>query len=231
MDMAVRTGAWSPSGAPLPYDAEVEYLQSTGTQCIETTYYASFNASIECCFANNSNETYKSVFGTTLTKATVGNRYQLTCQMVSGGLRYDYPYGNDPNKNSQYDAFTYPLYSTSSRDFVTIKISPEGCYFNGALVGTFSRTRPIARFLSPLYVFALGTIDQAQYRKKYGQTIRAKIKYVIVKESDVVVLHLIPIRFTNENGVSEGAMYDRVSGQLFRNAGTGAFIIGPDKTT
>ena len=28
----------------------------------------------------------------------------------------------------------------------------------------------------------------------------------------------------------EGAMYDRVSGQLFGNAGTGAFVIGPDKT-
>ena len=39
----------------------------------------------------------------------------------------------------------------------------------------------------------------------------------------------IPVRFTNEQGVSEGAMYDRVSGALFRNAGTGAFVIGPDK--
>ena len=27
----------------------------------------------------------------------------------------------------------------------------------------------------------------------------------------------------------EGAKYDKVSGQLFRNDGTGAFIIGPDK--
>ena len=42
---------------------------------------------------------------------------------------------------------------------------------------------------------------------------------------------MLPVRFTNESGVLEGAMYDRVSGQLFRNAGTGAFIIGPDKTT
>ena len=41
---------------------------------------------------------------------------------------------------------------------------------------------------------------------------------------------MIPVRFTNESGGSEGAMYDRVSGQLFRNQGTGAFIIGPDKT-
>lgn len=41
----------------------------------------------------------------------------------------------------------------------------------------------------------------------------------------------IAVRFTNELGETEGAMYDRVSGQLYRNAGTGAFIIGPDKTT
>lgn len=27
-----------------------------------------------------------------------------------------------------------------------------------------------------------------------------------------------------------GYMYDRVSGELFGNAGTGAFVIGPDKT-
>lgn len=44
------------------------------------------------------------------------------------------------------------------------------------------------------------------------------------------VRDMISVRFTNEQGVSEGAMYDRVSGRLFRNAGTGAFTIGPDKT-
>jgi len=38
------------------------------------------------------------------------------------------------------------------------------------------------------------------------------------------------VRFTNEMGQAEGAMYDRVSGQLFRNAGKGAFTVGPDKT-
>lgn len=45
----------------------------------------------------------------------------------------------------------------------------------------------------------------------------------------VLVRDFIPVRFTNENGVTEGAMYDRVSGHLFGNAGTGAFVIGPDK--
>ena len=46
----------------------------------------------------------------------------------------------------------------------------------------------------------------------------------------VIARDFIPVRFTNEQGVSEGAMYDRVSGQLFRNSGTGAFTVGPDKT-
>lgn len=38
----------------------------------------------------------------------------------------------------------------------------------------------------------------------------------------------IPVRFTNENGVSEGAMYDKVTKQLFRNQGTGSFQYGND---
>ena len=38
----------------------------------------------------------------------------------------------------------------------------------------------------------------------------------------------IPVRVgSGANAV--GYMYDRVSGQLFGNAGTGAFVIGPDK--
>ena len=52
-----------------------------------------------------------------------------------------------------------------------------------------------------------------------------------MKVGEMIARDFIAVRFTNEGGVSEGAMFDRVSGQLFRNAGTGAFIIGPDKTT
>ena len=42
----------------------------------------------------------------------------------------------------------------------------------------------------------------------------------------VSIFDFIPVRVG-----SIGYMYDRVSGQLFGNSGTGAFIIGPDKTT
>jgi hypothetical protein len=38
-------------------------------------------------------------------------------------------------------------------------------------------------------------------------------------------MDLIPVRIGNV-----GYMYDKVSGQLFENQGTGNFILGPDKT-
>ena len=57
-----------------------------------------------------------------------------------------------------------------------------------------------------------------------------KYYYISIIVDGKLVRDLISVRFTNEDGVIEGAMYDKVSGQLYRNAGTGAFIIGPDKT-
>ena len=43
-----------------------------------------------------------------------------------------------------------------------------------------------------------------------------------------LILDLIPVRFTNEFGNQEGAMYDQISGKIFRNQGSGSFAIGPD---
>ena len=41
----------------------------------------------------------------------------------------------------------------------------------------------------------------------------------------VSIFDFIPVRVGDI-----GYLYDRMSGQLFGNQGTGAFIIGPDKT-
>ena len=54
---------------------------------------------------------------------------------------------------------------------------------------------------------------------------KTRVSSFIVKENGVTVCDLIPVR---KNGV--GYMYDRVSGTLFGNSGTGAFTIGPDKS-
>ena len=66
------------------------------------------------------------------------------------------------------------------------------------------------------------TVNQTgtNYTRVYSVTLALK---------DDIVWDGVPVRFLNEQGIWEGAMYDTVSGQLFRNQGTGAFVIGPDK--
>ena len=68
-----------------------------------------------------------------------------------------------------------------------------------------------------LYVFAAHT-NNGVFRPS-----QVRIKYF--KYGD---LDLVPVRFTNENGYDEGAMFDEVSKKLFRNIGSGAFKLGPD---
>lgn len=50
-----------------------------------------------------------------------------------------------------------------------------------------------------------------------------------VNRGESTIQECVPVRFTNENNQTEGAMYDKVTKQLFRNQGSGSFIIGPDK--
>ena len=57
---------------------------------------------------------------------------------------------------------------------------------------------------------------------------RCRIAYFQILLNENLELDLIPVRFLNDDGEWEGAMYDLVSGEMFLNQGTGDFIIGPD---
>ena len=63
MLVAARTGAWS--GKRLPYDAEVEYLESTGTQWIDTGIVCSIGIGVKADIAllELNDTTYPQFFG------------------------------------------------------------------------------------------------------------------------------------------------------------------------
>ena len=79
-------------------------------------------------------------------------------------------------------------------------------------------------------LFALrGMYRHNPVHHKYDQAMPVHaVSSLKISDGGVLVRDMIPVRFTNEAGQPEGAMYDRVSGELFRNQGTEAFIIGPD---
>ena len=62
----------------------------------------------------------------------------------------------------------------------------------------------------------------------YNAPTKGKISYYKHRKNGVLMCDLYSVRFTNELGQDEGAMFDKVSGLFFRNAGTGSFEIGPE---
>ena len=208
---AVRSGAWSPRGAPLPYDAEVEYLEGNGNQFIKVPGKISSTSRITVTFKYT---------GTTFSQFAPfgGGDGNLVCEasLISGSSsngKWIYRCNNKQNlkvvnlDNLQVhtatwykdgailDGVDYPSLTTTN-DF-----TPTRDYF-----GLFSNLRDGDN--NPIF------------------TMRGYIMSAQVYDNGVLVRDFTPVR----KG-SIGYMYDRVSGQLFGNAGTGEFIIGPDKTT
>ena len=198
MLVAARTGAWS--GKSLPYDAAAEYLESTGTQWIDTGIVPT--------------RTTKSVFD-----------YQLTSQTAGRGL-----FGSYKIKSNYYiyqnsaTSFEVGFGGHKSNAFMSdlylheIEFDDLSVLVDGKTVYTGSNY-----FASHEYTLPLFTIRSENTIYKGSS---ARIFYLEIYDDGVLVRDFVPVRVG-----TVGYMYDRVSGKLFGNQGTGEFIIGPDKTT
>lgn len=192
--LGARIGAWG--GNQLPYDAEVEYLESTKTQLIDTGYVlsASDRIVVQVYFQTDD---YRG------TMAILGS-FNPRLWITSGLCRFN-------NENSVLINDLRKLGAWNS-----ISIDKDYCTCNGTTVSMSEGT-----FLdNSLSLFLFGANGNTLYNSN-GRISSCKIYH-----SSVLVRDYIPVR----KG-TVGYMYDRVSGQLFGNAGTGDFIIGPDKTT
>lgn len=200
--IGARTAAWGRVG--LPYDAEVEWLGSDGVAYIDTGVNVSYRDSIKV-----------SIVTTRVSATPCGVEFLDSIFVTSD------------NSDGRVYLRAFNLSDTigmnaSIGDRVDFVYENQRYYFllNDREIGNGSSTIASDSNLGSLFVFARNVNGSI---KQQGRT---KVVEVLVEG----MLHLIPVRFTNSLGETEGAMYDRVSGQLFRNSGTGAFVIGPDKT-
>lgn len=180
--------------AALPYDAEIEYLESTGTQYIDTGISPHQNIALEIKWKNPTSQTGKYLFGS----GTSTNDCIRAYISNSGTWRF----GGASKSLTVTD--------TTER---TATVNKNGLTVNGT---TYSYTGTVGTFSSTvtIKVFAGAT----------GQSpISTRIYYLKIWDNGTLVRDFIPVRVG-----SVGYMYDRVSGTLFGNDGTGDFILGPD---
>ena len=218
---AVRNGAWS--GKSLPYDAEVEWLEEgpKGSYIqtdIPTTKNTSCAVSLE------------------VVNATKMDNGGVCCAIYGLGLSWDFRsyglfYSKQPRQTHRgklnfhgNNAILSDVIQTDDPVRFDVSISANGSDTVNVSCGSFSRNASIKNIKDSGHFTLL-------WNHVNNSLAKTRLIEVVFSVDNTILGSFIPVRFTNEDGVSEGAMYDKVSGQLYRNAGTGAFVIGPDKTT
>lgn len=200
----LAAGFINSSAVPLPFDAEVEYLESTGTQYIDTGVYLSNNHSVEIDYQfTSANQRRTGLFGGLVKTGSSQGRYGGLLSPSNGYLEMGYGEGN-----------VYYQIGVADLNRHTIVQDMSDLYLDGSLIYTF-----------PSSTFSMGaTALLLNFRYTNYTPAQCKIYHAKVWLNGVLIRDYIAVR---KSGV--GYLYDRVSGQLFGNAGTGAFGVGRDK--
>ena len=223
MIIGARNGAWTKSGKPLPYDAEVEWLEEgpPGSYIqtdIPTTKNTSCAASLEVVNATKMD-------GGSVCCVIYG--LGLSWNFYSYGLFYLTQAGQGERGKLNFHGHNNVLSNVIQTDDPVrfdVSVSANGSDIVNISCGSFSSSANIKNITDSGRFVLL-------WNRANNSLAKSRLTKVVFSVDNAILGSFIPVRFTNEDGVSEGAMYDRVSGELFRNAGTGAFVIGPDKTT
>lgn len=209
MDMAARTGAWS--GKSLPYDAELEWLESNGEQYVETNYIPrSIDRIIVRYTIYQENPIGNSIFSSkTGVWDAIPNYWVFLKAQNIGYQIWSFNPVKDLGKHVDYASVSECDLDMLNKRIAVYKEGDAPDYTRIA-VGVESENQ------LPIRLFP----------KEQKNLARTRImKFEVIRNGEKVA-DIIAVR---KDGV--GYMYDRVYGQLFSNAGTGAFVIGPDKTT
>jgi len=196
------------AGKRLPYDAELEYLQSSGTQYIDTGVKGNASASlvIECTFLQKQySGTVGFVFGS---RSAANKRFGFVVIPGGSGGNYSFGYRSD---------HVYNVALSSNFETVRFVATPTlaECTFRGTTL--IASDAPLDTNLN-IYIFT------RNFSGSTGQNFEGCLASLKIYANGVLVRDYIPVR----KG-TVGYLYDRVSGKLFGNAGTGDFVLGPDK--
>lgn len=200
----------------LPYDAEIEYLESTGTQWIDTLI---------------SPDPTTGVKGVVMATEWGGkdNQLCLGCSengVFNRGKGFAYDLRDGSVRHWAYVGGNTTLLSGGANinqwySFEMNYLNSRVCYdtiMNSTVnINSGNQSTQLTMFL-----FKISMIDGiSQYSIKGCRFVNVQF----TKGSNIV-RDFVPVRIGQV-----GYMYDKVSGQLFGNSGTGDFILGPDKNS
>lgn len=187
----------------------VEYLESTGTQYIDTGVKGKNNLQYKTKinYTNLSTSASNGIGGEYLGNASA------YIGMVRANGHFTYLFNNTAVETTKtfYANTDYVIDSTMNNGSQIVKVNNE-TISTGTLSGTFTSTRNI-------FLYAICSTNDAA--DVYGSL---KIYYLQIYDNDTLVRDFIPC--IDENLVP--FMFDKVNCTVYLNAGTGQFKVGPN---
>lgn len=203
-------GGSSPTPVP-PYDAEVEYLESTGSEYIDTSIAYDSTVVVDAKL-NVTGTTDGTVFGIYTNDNGTVNRWAL---MMTGSNKRAVPhFGTITNK---YISISLGTDYTVNATYNVLKVNNTTKSTGAA---AFSVSSPVSIYLFARHNWQSAGVDTVDSNRQ------CKLYWLKITKGGVVVRDFIPVRVG-----TTGYLYDKISGQLFGNSGTGDFTYGNDVTT
>lgn len=194
------------SGLPSGY-TQLEYIQSTGTQWINTGFKPTGNTKIICDFlAYDQSTSQQGVFGS---RPGTSGRFTLFTGRSTNALQADYDtaqtLANENNAISGVD-LTQRVVISMSNDLIVNRTTVKS-----VTVASFSSTYD-------LFLFANNNIGTVQLPAKL------KMYSCQIYDNGTLVRDFVPCK----NASGAVGLYDTVGAQFYANAGTGSFAAGPE---
>ena len=188
-----------------PEYQQVEYIQSTGTQYIDTGIYASENNSFEVkaqlVHTDNTSQTVWGGRNSSTANQLQGNQLSF----VKSSSHYQFISGDTNVASETWDTNLHIFYANKNK-----------LYIDNRLVYTV-QSAPITS-KNNVYIFTTNTAGDVGFN---GGSL--KIYYFKIWSGDTLVRDFIPCYRKEDNVVG---MYDLVEGKFYENKGTGSFVKG-----
>lgn len=207
--LTVTSAAVPPSNATgLPYDAEIEYLESTGTQYIDTGVVGGSDSKVEIVASSDNTTKNSCLLGAR--NSAYKNSFCIWQSTTNAQVRYDY---SDASQDTQIGNEYWDIAEKN-----TIVKNKNVNTLNGVE----GKNNLIRSFVCeyPFYLFGVNTGGAFAVGTGYIGAIHSCKIYA----NNTLVRDFIPVL---DNDLVP-CMYDKVSGEFFYNQGTGEFVRGDD---
>lgn len=188
-------------GGGLPYDSKVEYLECNGTQYIDTGIAVTSGMNVTIKFSPTLKDSTNNMLYGYIDTGTSLQNYATTSNNVRSRWGSTSTY-----KDLAFDANNILVFTVANKVAVLINQTKN------TLVNYTAGTTFTSLTLTVGAVNNAGTIIKTRGLRIYSISVGN-------------LRDMIPVRVGQV-----GYMYDRISGTLIGNAGTGSFTLGPDVT-